>query len=91
MIDGLCEPPVLEKDRYQVEYEGFTWEIDVFFGENTGLVVAEIELEDEGQIFAQPDWIGEEVTGDPRYYNSNLGVHPYARWRATRKEENHDG
>lgn len=91
MIDGLCEPPVLEKDRYLVEHDGFVWEVDVFFGDNLGLVVAEIELEDEAQHFAKPDWVGKEVTGDPRYYNSNLCKHPYARWRKTSGKEEEAG
>ena len=59
---------------------GNTWEIDDFFGENEGLVVAEIELESEEQQFEKPDWVGEEVTGDPRYFNSNLIKEPFKKW-----------
>ncbi len=87
MIDTLCVAPVLEKDRYTLEYAGFRWEIDVFLGENQGLVVAEIELEQEEQYFSRPHWLGREVTGDARYYNSNLGVHPYSQWRDSTQEE----
>jgi CYTH domain-containing protein len=80
LLDELCEKPIIEKNRYKVEYRGFTWEIDEFFGENEGLVVAEIELESEDQLFDKPDWVGEEVTGDPRYFNSNLIKQPFSSW-----------
>ncbi len=80
MLDDLAEKPIIDKSRYKVDYEGFTWEIDEFFGENKGLIVAEIELESEDQKFEKPEWIGEEVTGDPRYFNSNLINHPYTKW-----------
>ncbi len=59
---------------------GLVWEIDEFFGENRGLIIAELELESEDQIFTKPDWVGEEVTGDPRYFNSNLIKKPYTKW-----------
>ena len=80
MLEELCEKPILEKVRYQVEFQGFTWEVDVFQGENKGLVVAEVELENESQTFEKPDWIGEEVSGNPKYYNVNLVAHPFTRW-----------
>ncbi len=80
MLDDLAEKPIIDKSRYKVDYEGFTWEIDEFFGENHGLIVAEVELESEDQKFEKPEWIGEEVTGDPRYFNSNLINHPYTKW-----------
>lgn len=80
MLDDLAEKPIIEKSRYKIDYEGFTWEIDEFFGENKGLIVAEIELESEDQTFEKPEWIGDEVTGDPRYFNSNLIKHPYTKW-----------
>ena len=80
LLDGLCERPLIEKTRYRVENEGDTWEVDVFAGDNAGLTVAEIELEDEGQKVVLPRWIGEEVTGDPRYLNANLFKHPFSRW-----------
>jgi len=80
---GLCEGPIIEKDRYRVVHEGATWEVDEFFGENAGLVVAEIELTSEGQSFSRPPWLGAEVTDDRRYYNSSLATHPYCDWRHT--------
>jgi len=80
MLDNLCEKPVIEKNRAKVSYEGLIWEIDEFFGENEGLVVAEVELSDENQEIKKPDWVGEEVSGDPRYFNSNLIKHPYTKW-----------
>ena len=76
----LCDGPIIRKVRRLVVYEGFTWEVDEFLGENAGLVIAEIELESEDQQFERPEWVGEEVTDDPRYYNSNLSVNPYGRW-----------
>jgi adenylate cyclase len=80
MLDALAEKPIIEKKRYKVPMEGLTWEIDEFFGDNTGLIVAEVELESETQIFEKPEWVGEEVTADPRYFNSNLIKHPYTKW-----------
>ena len=80
LLDELCEKPLIEKNRYKIDYAGFTWEVDEFFGENQGLVVAEIELASEDQQFEKPDWVGEEVSGDPRYFNSNLIKEPYSRW-----------
>jgi adenylate cyclase len=80
MLDTLAEKPLIEKNRYKVPFAGLTWEIDEFFGDNAGLVVAEVELGSEGQGFEKPEWIGEEVTTDPRYFNSNLIKHPYKNW-----------
>ena len=80
ILDQLCQKPIIEKKRYKVEYEGLIWEIDEFFGVNEGLIVAEVELEDENQTFKTPNWIGEEVTSDPRYFNSNLTKNPYTTW-----------
>jgi adenylate cyclase len=80
MLDTLAEKPLIEKKRYKVKHGTFTWEIDEFFGENRGLIVAEVELQSEDQPFERPDWVGEEVTGDPRYFNSNLIKHPYVKW-----------
>ena len=76
----ICEKPLIEKNRYKLEHGGFVWEVDEFFGENQGLIVAEIELESEDQHFPEPDWVGEEVTGDSRYFNSNLIKNPYTKW-----------
>ncbi len=72
MLENLCKKPVIKKIRYKVDFEGFTWEVDEFLGQNTGLVIAELELQSAQQQFPMPEWVGEEVTGDPRYYNSNL-------------------
>jgi len=80
MLDDLCEQPIIEKNRYKVPLDGFVWEIDEFGGVNDGLIVAEVELESEDQEFNKPDWIGEEVTADTRYYNSNLIANPYKNW-----------
>ena len=77
---NICEKPLIEKTRFKVEEGGFIWEIDEFFGENQGLIVAEVELESEDQDFPRPDWVLEEVTGDPRYFNSNLIKKPYKLW-----------
>ncbi len=78
---SMCDGPVIQKVRRLVQHDGFTWEVDEFFGENAGLVVAEIELQSENQQFFKPSWVGREVTEDARYYNSNLATHPYAAWR----------
>ncbi len=80
MLDALAEKPLIEKKRYKIPQSPFIWEIDEFFGENEGLIVAEIELQSEEQRFDKPDWIGAEVTDDPRYFNSNLSRHPFTRW-----------
>jgi CYTH domain-containing protein len=80
MLDTLAEKPIIEKKRYKIQNDGLTWEVDEFFGENQGLIVAEVELQSENQSFTKPDWIGEEVTGDPRYFNANLIKHPYTKW-----------
>ena len=79
-LDTLCERPIIEKYRYRIPYQGMLWEVDEFLGENRGLVVAEIELQSEDQLFARPEWVGEEVTHDARYFNSSLLRHPYAAW-----------
>lgn len=76
----LCENPIVEKIRYLVDYEDHIFEVDEFFGDNDGLVMAEIELEDEEEPFDRPDWLGDEVTGDVRYYNSFLSMNPYKKW-----------
>ncbi|MDP8235129.1 MAG: CYTH domain-containing protein [Candidatus Erginobacter occultus] len=76
----LADGPVVEKRRHLITHNNATWEVDEFLGENAGLVVAEIELESEDDPFARPPWLGREVTGDPRYFNSNLAAHPYAAW-----------
>ena len=80
LLDDLCLQPIVEKHRYKIEVEGLTWEVDEFHGVNEGLIVAEVELESEEQEFSRPDWIGEEVSEDPRYYNANLIANPYTTW-----------
>ncbi len=80
LLDTLCEQPQISKTRYLVPYGEHTWEIDVFDGDNAGLVVAEVELAAEDEAFARPPWIGEEVSGDTRYYNVCLVKHPYKDW-----------
>jgi CYTH domain-containing protein len=81
LLDGLCEQPQIEKIRHRIAHAGHTWEVDEFLGLNAGLVVAEIELDAEDEAFEKPDWIGNEVTGDKRYYNSSLIRHPYSQWK----------
>lgn len=82
IIENLCQKPVIEKKRYSFQAaDGHIWEIDEFFGENDGLVVAEIELSREDEEFEKPEWVGEEVTSDMRYYNSNLMQNPYINWK----------
>ena len=77
----LCEPGVIDKIRYLVpEAEGLTFEVDEFFGDNEGLILAEIELPEENTHFIKPEWLGVEVTGDPRYYNVMLMKNPYKTW-----------
>jgi adenylate cyclase len=76
----LCEPPVIDKVRHEVRYEGHLWEIDVFAGANEGLTVAEIELSTEDEAFAHPEWLGQEVSDDPRYFNSQLVACPFCDW-----------
>jgi adenylate cyclase len=80
LLDQLCEQPLVEKTRHRIEHAGHTWEVDEFKGENAGLVVAEIELGSEDEAFEKPDWIGQEVTGEKRYYNSSLIRLPYSKW-----------
>lgn len=80
MLDELCSHPLIEKIRYRIPHGDLIWEVDEFRGDNAGLVVAEVELSHEDQEIALPDWIGEEVSGDPRYRNCNLSVHPFNDW-----------
>ena len=81
ILDNLCLKPVIEKTRHFVTHDNHQWEIDEFEGENTGLIVAEIELSEIGETFAKPDWLGKEVTQDVRYYNNNLAKFPFSQWR----------
>ena len=83
MLRDFSLGPVIAKTRYFVEHQGHTWEVDVFEGDNAGLIVAEVELADEEEAFARPSWLGKEVSDDPRYYNVNLVNHPYKDWADT--------
>jgi adenylate cyclase len=76
----ICEPGVIDKTRYEVKSGIHTFEVDEFYGENSGLIVAEVELKSEDQAFTKPDWIADEVTGDSKYYNSMLMKNPYTKW-----------
>lgn len=80
MLDRLCQKPLIEKTRHWVEHAGHHWEIDVFEGDNAGLVVAEIELQSTDEAFERPDWLGGEVSHEPRYYNVCLVEYPYCEW-----------
>lgn len=80
MIDQLCSGGAIDKVRHEILHEGMLWELDIFSGENSGLIVAEIELTDETQQFAVPDWIDREVSSDPRYSNFALMQNPYSHW-----------
>ena len=80
LLMTLCQRPIIEKVRYLVAYANKQWEVDVFEGENAGLVVAELELQDEAEDYEPPPWLGKEVSHDPRYYNTCLSQHPYKDW-----------
>jgi adenylate cyclase len=77
---AMCTGSLIDKERHLVEHEGHTWEVDEFLGANAGLWVAEIELAKADEAFARPAWVGDEVTDDRRYLNSNLVEHPYSEW-----------
>ena len=77
---AICEPGVIDKTRYLVSSGNHTFEVDEFYGENEGLTVAEVELQSEDEEFVKPAWLGEEVTGDVKYYNSMLMKNPYKNW-----------
>ncbi|MBF0620757.1 MAG: CYTH domain-containing protein [Magnetococcales bacterium] len=80
MLDDLCEQPIIEKKRYSIPMGDLVWEVDDFFGVNEGLKIAEVELASEDQPFDRPEWLGEEISNDPRYFNSNLVQSPYSEW-----------
>lgn len=80
---NLCEPTIIKKFRYEVKVENHLFEVDEFLGDNEGLVIAEIELESENEFFEKPAWLGEEVTGQLKYYNSHLSRIPYKKWKAS--------
>lgn len=81
MLDKLCKKPIIDKDRYIIDLHNHIWEVDIFYGDNEGLVIAEVELKDENEYIELPLWIKEEVTGDIKYYNSNLMTYPYNQWK----------
>jgi adenylate cyclase len=83
LLSELSLGRTVEKWRTCVQYAGHTWEVDEFLGENQGLVVAEIELEEEEELFEAPPWLGPEVSNDPRFFNASLALHPYSEWENT--------
>ena len=80
IINELCSGGVVEKTRYDIIHENHTWEIDIFHGQNEGLVVAEVEVQSESESVSLPNWIVKEVTGDPKYFNVSLLSNPYSQW-----------
>ncbi|MCF6241917.1 MAG: CYTH domain-containing protein [Bacteroidales bacterium] len=78
---SICEPGIIDKTRYLIKSGKHTYEVDEFYGENEGLIIAEIELHHENENFEKPKWLGKEVTGDIRYYNSQLSQNPYKNWK----------
>ena len=77
----LCEEDIINKERYEIKSGNHIFEVDEFFGDNEGLIIAEVELNSENETFEKPDWLGEEVTGKIKYYNSNLSKQPYKTWK----------
>ncbi len=80
MLENICLKPLIEKVRYKIKVNNHLWEVDIFEGENRGLVIAEIELKSEDEQFEKPDWAGEEVSEDERYYNYSLVNYPFSKW-----------
>lgn len=76
----LCEKGAITKTRYEIPFGNHTYEVDEFYGDNEGLIIAEIELSSEKEKFDKPNWLGDEVTGEQRYYNSNLSILPFKEW-----------
>jgi len=85
MLDVLCKRPLIEKTRFKIIDRNLVWEVDEFWEENEGLIIAEVELKDENEVVNVPDWIGKEVTEDQAYYNASLVKHPYSKWKINRK------
>jgi CYTH domain-containing protein len=81
LLNEICEQPTLLKIRYRIPFNGLTWEVDEFLGENKGLVIAEVELQNENQELNFPYWVGKEVTNNPNYYNANLIKNPFSNWQ----------
>ena len=86
MLNTLCKGTIIEKIRYRIPFQGHIWEVDSFLGANNGLLLAEIELKDEKEAFARPPWLGYEVSGDVRFYNSYLSKNPYGSWPDNEKK-----
>ncbi|WP_061236195.1 CYTH domain-containing protein [Leptospira santarosai] len=82
MINSICEKSIIKKFRYLINFQGSIWEVDEFLEENEGLIVAEIELKSENEAFNKPDWVGKEVSDDPKYFNSNLIKTPFRHWNS---------
>lgn len=80
ILNSICLKPIIEKQRYRIPHRNHVWEVDVFMGENAGLVIAEVELSNEHETVEKPEWVGDEVSDDPRYLNINLVRHPYSNW-----------
>ena len=80
MLQTLCNRPIIEKMRHVLEVDNLRWEIDEFHGENQGLILAEVELTDVEQMIRRPEWLGQEVSDDPRYFNANLATRPFTQW-----------
>lgn len=80
MLDAMCHKPIIDKTRFDLLHKGKKWEIDVFNGENEGLIIAEIELQSKDEEFKIPPFIDREVTDDPRYYNAYIAQHPFCTW-----------
>jgi len=81
MLENLCQKPLIEKRRYLVPHANHRWEVDLFCGDNEGLIVAEVELRDENEAVELPNWIGQEVSNEARYYNVCLVKEPYKQWK----------
>ena len=80
LLETICIKPLIEKFRYKFNSHGHVWEVDEFIGDNKGLTVAEVELKSVEEQVVLPDWVGKEVTGEVRYYNSNLVINPFKEW-----------
>jgi len=78
---NVCKKAIIDKIRYEIQVAEHIFEVDVFLGDNAGLIIAEVELNDENEPFSKPDWLGKEVTGKIRYYNAQLSKHPYKLWK----------
>ncbi|NCS88916.1 MAG: adenylate cyclase [Ignavibacteria bacterium CG2_30_36_16] len=89
ILEKLCLKPLIEKSRYFVNYAGKLWEVDEFCGENSGLLLAEIELDNQTDIFEKPPWLGKDVTNDPKYKNANLVNYPFNRWSKEEKQNHY--